>query len=261
MSEDEFEDRLGVLLLEGADGVVLESSSTAKVFAPEAIDLSALERLQLTVIESGEIEDEPWVQKHEESLVSKTVGSLTIVPVAQPEIAPEPQPHTIIIVPGLGFGTGHHHSTHMMLEQISTFYDNKRAFSKCLDFGCGSGILAIALTKLFDAHACAVDNDPFALENAKMNVWLNGLSDSIILTDTIENDSYDLIVANVYAEALIEYREQFYQCLKSGGPLLLSGILPHLLDSVLESYCAPHWEEKLRIREGDWCSLVLERKE
>jgi ribosomal protein L11 methyltransferase len=131
--------------------------------------------------------------------------------------------HEIIITPKMSFGTGHHATTYMMIEQMSNIdFTKKRVF----DFGTGTGILAILAQKLGAASITASDNDEWSIENAEENFQKNDVH-SIILyrSSAIPKDSFDIILANINRNVLSEYASALVNILSPNGVLLVSGIL------------------------------------
>ena len=137
--------------------------------------------------------------------------------------------------PGLAFGTGTHPTTALCLSWL----DGRDIRDKTvIDFGCGSGVLAIAAIKLGAAHAIAVDHDPQAVLATRDNAERNGVSDRIqvLHSDDFEGHQADLVVANILANILIELSPKIAGLLKPGGQLVMSGILREQSQSVVAAY-------------------------
>ena len=138
----------------------------------------------------------------------------------------------LTIPAGLAFGTGEHETTALCLEWLAS---QQLGEKHVLDLGCGSGILAIAAMKLGAASATAIDNDPTAMTVTATNASMN----NVRLTTSHRLDlesNYDLIVANIYADILIEYADNVQRVLNPGGVLALSGILKSQSERVRRSY-------------------------
>jgi len=141
----------------------------------------------------------------------------------------------ININPGLGFGTGHHPTTKMMLENIENYnFIDKNV----LDFGCGSGILSIAAKKLNAKKIYAIDTDELAIISSKQNIELSKLLDIDLKLGSIEsiqkNIKFDFIFANISSNIIIKYSDLLFSHSKKGGILLCSGILnSHRNDTLL----------------------------
>jgi ribosomal protein L11 methyltransferase len=131
--------------------------------------------------------------------------------------------HEIIITPKMSFGTGHHATTYMMIEQMSNIdFTKKRVF----DFGTGTGILAILAQKLGPASITAIDNDEWSIENAEENFQKNDVhSITLYRSSAMPKDSFDIILANINRNVLNEYASALVSILSPKGVLLVSGIL------------------------------------
>jgi ribosomal protein L11 methyltransferase len=133
----------------------------------------------------------------------------------------------VILEPGLGFGTGHHPTTRMCLEEIEKRLRNGMSV---LDFGTGSGVLALVSIHLGAAHVVAVDRDPQALKAARRNVRRGGLPSRKVqivraIAPPVGHYRFDLIVANITARVVIEMAPKFVESLAPEGQLVVSGIL------------------------------------
>ena len=138
---------------------------------------------------------------------------------------------TIILNPGLAFGTGNHATTHLCLEWISQMTLEKL---NCLDFGCGSGILAIAAAKCGAKEVYALDIDPQAEIATASNVKLNNL-DNIFIKEPLSN-TQDIIFANILLQPLIELKTKFIKYLKADGKIVVSGLLKGQDKQLIDAY-------------------------
>jgi ribosomal protein L11 methyltransferase len=137
--------------------------------------------------------------------------------------------------PGLAFGTGTHPTTAMCLEWLD---GRDLADRTLLDYGCGSGILAIAALKLGCRSAAAMDIDPQALTATRRNARRNGVERrlAVVYGDSGINGRFDVVVANILAGPLVDLAESVITRLSSGGELALSGILCGQLDKIQAAY-------------------------
>ena len=138
----------------------------------------------------------------------------------------------VTITPGLAFGTGTHATTQLCLQQIEC---HSFEGSKVLDWGCGSGVLAIAALRLGAGSATGVDLDPKAMMASRENALLNGVAGTLDLCtpDALSDGArYDLVVANILAGTIMELAATLEQHLKPQGVLILSGILGAQVDRV-----------------------------
>ena len=137
--------------------------------------------------------------------------------------------------PGLAFGTGTHATTALCLDWLDEL---PLQGSTALDYGCGSGVLAIAALKLGCKHALAMDIDPQAITATRSNAIQNGVQDRLTVTvspDDVEGQ-FDIVVANILAGPLMELAAAIAAHVKSGCVLALSGILSEQVDEVLMAY-------------------------
>ena len=167
---------------------------------------------------------------------------------------------------GLAFGSGEHATTRSCLLAIDRLARQRR-FVRVLDVGCGSGVLAIAAAKCWPAEVLAVDNDPIAVRVARTNADLNGvrprvrtaLAEGYAHPLVRRRRPFDLILANILADPLIELAPALRAHLAPGGRAVLSGLLDRQADAVV----AAHRRLGLRLldqaQEGPWMALVLGR--
>ena len=162
---------------------------------------------------------------------------------------PEPAAVNILLDPGLAFGTGTHPTTALCLEWLDgQDLDGKTV----IDFGCGSGILALAAAKLGARAVWAVDHDPQALLATKDNAEANGVAARIHRcdADTLPETAVDVVLANILAGPLIALAPRFAELVKPDGHVVLSGILAEQADEVLEKYRAWFTMTPITVREG-----------
>ena len=132
-------------------------------------------------------------------------------------------PYEIVIDPKMAFGTGHHQTTSMMLELI---LENDFAGKKVLDMGCGTGILAILAAKLGAAKITAIDYDPVCYSSTIENAQLNNTTNIVALCgskEAIPGEQYDIILANINRNILLDQMARYTEALKAGGEIYFSG--------------------------------------
>lgn len=132
--------------------------------------------------------------------------------------------HEIIITPKMSFGTGHHATTYMMMEQMRHMNFTGKSV---LDFGTGTGVLAILAEKMGATSVLAIDNDEWSIDNAKENIDNNYASNIVIeLAETIATGGqYDVILANINLNVILQHMAVMAKVCKTGGEVLLSGFL------------------------------------
>jgi ribosomal protein L11 methyltransferase len=151
--------------------------------------------------------------------------------------AGDPGAVRIELDPGLAFGTGTHPTTALCLEWLDA---HEPLGQDVVDYGCGSGILAIAAHKLGAARVLAMDIDPQALIATRENALRNGIEAGLTVTDDpdLPGHSADLLMANILAGPLVELAPRFALAVRPGGTVVLSGILAEQADTVTGAYRA-----------------------
>ena len=165
---------------------------------------------------------------------------------------------------GLAFGSGTHESTRGCLLAIDRLA-RRRRFRAPLDLGCGSGILALAMARLWRRPVAAADSDPVAVKIARANARRNGLaafvhvlaSDGLAARGLGKRRRYDLILANILARPLERLAPSLARARRAGGLVVLSGILRHQVPGVLAAYRVQRLALERRIELGDWVTLIV----
>ena len=173
---------------------------------------------------------------------------------------PNPQAVNIFIDPGLAFGTGTHPTTALCLEWLDSLSD--LSGKTVIDYGCGSGILAITAVKLGAKQVWAVDNDPLALQATEENAKKNQVDKRIhpVFPEKLPKKiKADGILANILANPLITLANTFAIHLKSPAPLVLSGILKEQADEVIAAY-SRHFTITETLEQDDWIRIVACKK-
>lgn len=133
--------------------------------------------------------------------------------------------HEIIINPKMAFGTGHHESTFLVMEMMRYMDFTQK---EVLDYGCGTGILAILASRLGAKRVEAIDNDPLAVENSKENIEKNNVAGIITqlgsINDTLSNN-FDLILANINRNVILDSLPSLFSKTRTGGSVLISGFI------------------------------------
>ncbi len=167
---------------------------------------------------------------------------------------PDPDAVNLILDPGMAFGTGTHATTGMCLEWLAA---HPPRVLDVIDYGCGSGILAIAALKLGARSALGTDTDPQALVTARENAERNGVAEQLMLCLPDElpgNAAADIVLANILAPALVALAPTLTRLTRPNGTLILSGLLAHQADEVQAAYRA-HFTLEHQVRE-DWAMLA-----
>lgn len=166
--------------------------------------------------------------------------------------------HEIIITPKMSFGTGHHDTTFLMVEQMGkTRFSNKSV----LDFGTGTGILAILAEKLGADAITAIDCDEWSIQNALENIAANQCkSIEIQKRDNIEGlSSVNIILANINLRILTDNAKNLSGVLQPGSLLIMSGFLVNDEEIITSVFLENHFLKKDRNQKNEWVVLILEK--
>jgi len=212
-----------------------------------------ISKIQLT-----SFEDKDWVEHFKLNLKPiLLLNKLKIVPLSYTK---ESKKDEIIlkIDPGMAFGSGYHETTQLCLESLLS---QDLSNMSLLDYGCGSGILSIAAALLGAKYICGIDNDPLAVNESKKNAEKNNLDKKIFFGKKIENanKTFDIVVANIFKNTLINLLNEFSCILKPRGKLLLSGILICKIDEIKASF--ENSFDIIRVsKKKEWGLIELEKK-
>ena len=185
--------------------------------------------------ETFAVADEDWVRATQAQFTSLRIDDrLWIVPSWC--IAVDPSAINIALDPGLAFGTGSHPTTRLCLMWLAR---ELRVGESVLDYGCGSGILAIAACRLGAGQVVGTDIDPQALSSSRANAERNAVAAVFLAIDRLgdaSRASYDVVVANILANPLISIAPELARRVRSGGRIVLSGILETQAEAVMTAY-------------------------
>jgi ribosomal protein L11 methyltransferase len=199
------------------------------------------------------IQDQAWERAWMEHFhPMQFAGKLWVCPTGQ-EVH-EPGQVCMTLDPGLAFGTGTHPTTALCLEWLAS-HDLQNKIM--IDYGCGSGILAVAAVLLGAEHAHGIDIDPQALTATEYNAQKNKVLERIsyYLPEHFKLANAEVVVANILAKPLIELSEKIASLVKPGGVLVLSGILNEQAASVADAYREQGFEVAEPVSQEDWCRL------
>lgn len=171
---------------------------------------------------------------------------------------PNPELHEIVIQPKMSFGTGHHPTTHLMIQQMLEMDFTGKTV---LDMGCGTSVLAIFAKQRGAGRTVAIDIDEWSVENSKENAVRNNVELDISLgtADNLGSEKFDIILANINRNILISDIPTYEGVLNSGGQLLLSGLCFFDVDDILEVCTKANLVLKNRQQREEWMSLLLEK--
>jgi ribosomal protein L11 methyltransferase len=246
------------LLEAGAQSVSLEPTGAVSAILSMQEDASALVAraakaagLPPPSFSIQRLDDRDWVRASQAQFAPLAIGERLWIGPSWHE--PPAGRIAVRIDPGLAFGTGSHPSTKLVLGFLEgTMAGGERV----LDYGCGSGILAIAAAKLGAAHVDAVDLDPQAVETTRANALANGIALNPLLPDALPAADYDIVVSNILAQPLIVLAPLLAQ---RGRRVALSGILEAQAPEVARAY-ARWFNITLAASEDGWALLAGSRK-
>jgi ribosomal protein L11 methyltransferase len=226
-----------------------------------------------------DVSDEDWARRSQENLKPITVGRITVAPpwaahISHPPLATSHQPSAIshpplaishqpsaieiLILPSMGFGTGHHATTRLCLAALQTI---DLAGKMVLDVGTGSGVLAIAAAHLGAARAIGIDCDADAIQSARENLDLNPEAHHVafeamdLAIDALP--PADVVTANLTGALLVRSAPTLLAAVRPGGMLILSGIQSHEQDEVHRAFTGAEvrWERE----EDGWVGIAVKR--
>lgn len=206
-------------------------------------------------------------RKHYRPLVISE--SLKVLPEWYKEDGYKDDYSSVYIYPGMGFGTGEHETTFLCLKFLDEICNDESIIkNKCLDFGCGSGILGIAAIKKHWESVEFCDIDKNALDNCLQNLLLNLNEDNLqghrlVIRDRYQSSKkYDLVFANILENILMIEKDTIYQSLASNGYLIISGLLNDQVDGIVKKYLDFfHDLELVEVKiKGEWSAVLFKKR-
>ena len=236
----------------------MESGLTTDIINLQLAKLQSEKLLRDFSVEVSILEEKNWNEEWEKSLnVIQASDRVVIKPSSKNY---EPKNHEIVITidPKMSFGTGEHQTTKLVIRLMEKYVQKG---IKVLDAGTGTGILSIAAVKFGASDVIAFDIDDWCYENAKENSELNNVTDKIDIRigdiNLIRERDFDMILANIQKNILLELAGEFAGRLKQKGIILLSGLLWDDEGDILEEYGSNGFAHLETIRMDDWIALSL----
>lgn len=208
------------------------------------------------------IQDIPWQNwnaEWEKNYQPEIIGSKIYVRAEFHEANPS-YPHEIIVQPRMAFGTGHHPTTSQVMEaMLDIDFKNK----SLLDMGCGTGILAILGMQLGASSAYAIDYDPNSVDNSIENAQRNGypqIEVALGSSELLEGKSYDIILANINRNIILNDLDKYAASLNAGGLLITSGYYTSDLSVIKNKAAEYHIDYLQHTSQNDWCCATFKKQ-
>ncbi len=195
--------------------------------------------------------NEEWEKNFEPVVIAGKVG------ISAPFHEKQNFEYELIIEPKMSFGTGHHATTALMIQQMLAM-DMKGM--TVADFGCGTGILAIMAEKLGAASVVAIDHEEWAVENTKENLGRNNaVKVTVLFADSMDSsqDQFDIMLANINRNVIMKSLQSWRNFLKPGGVLVVSGILVTDTDDVSDMAASSGFLAEKVLTENGWASILF----
>lgn len=258
-------DLVSALLLNyGCDSFSEESNRLKAYIEAQLLDIDSLDELIARMKNDFEItyqiedlEEKNWNEEWEKNFIPVIVDNRCIVK-ATFHNSEQKYDYEILINPKMSFGTGHHETTYMMIEHI---LDMDLVGKDVLDAGCGTGILAILAAQMQAKNIVAYDIEDWAYHNAVENILLNHTSHIHVLQGTISTlqlpiPAYDIILANINKNVLLEEISVYYQFLKPNGLLVLSGFFENDISDINNKALVSNYiQQKINVK-NNWASVI-----
>jgi len=213
------------------------------------LSLSAQLGIAPDTITREDLVERDWVRAWMDDFKPMRFGEqLWIVPTGYEP--PDPGAVNLLLDPGLAFGTGTHPTTALCLEWLDA---NPPVDATCIDYGCGSGVLAIAALRLGARHCLGVDLDPQALAATRDNARRNDIADEqlpVCLPEDLQAGPVDLVMANILSGPLVELAPALSRLVRPGGKLILSGLLAEQAHTVASAYSDTFRMEAPKLKDG-----------
>ncbi|WP_160721786.1 50S ribosomal protein L11 methyltransferase [Bacillus sp. USDA818B3_A] len=254
------------------EGVIIKAYLPVNSFLGETVEAikESINNLILHDIDLGlnkvtisEVNEEEWATAWKKYYNPVKISErFTIVPTWEIYEPVSSDELIIELDPGMAFGTGTHPTTVMCIQALEK---TVCPLDRVIDVGTGSGVLSIAAAMLGAEDVRAYDLDEVAVTSAKLNIKLNKVNDRVVvaqnnLLDGVEENSADVIVANILAEVILRFTDDVARVVKPGGSFIASGIIQPKKDVVKDALIASGFEIIETILMEDWVAIIAKRK-
>ena len=215
--------------------------------------LKKIDNFNLKIENTSKVNEEDWVKRSKDSFKKiQFTNALEVYP--SWEKMDESFRYNIQIDPGQAFGTGSHQTTKLCIEWL--LQNEKKNFSNVIDYGCGSGLLAIIAKTLYKTKVLGVDIDSKAIDVATKNSIVNNLDIKFSHVDKVKYETYDLIIANILLNVLTTLKPIFLKILKKQGVIIFTGILENQVETLIEEYQDSFQKVKV-FRKDNWALVEM----
>ena len=215
--------------------------------------LKNINNFNLKIENISEVNEEDWVKRSKDSFKKiQFSNALEVYP--SWEKMDKSFRYNIQIDPGQAFGTGSHQTTKLCIEWL--LLNEKKKFSNVIDYGCGSGLLAIIAKMLYSTNVLGVDIDTKAIDVATKNSIANNLNIKFSHVDKVKYETYDLIIANILLNVLTTLKPIFLKILKKQGVIIFTGILENQVKTLIEEYEESFQRVKV-FRKDNWALVEM----
>ena len=261
--ENGISDQLIALLSElGFEGFLEEADYLKAYIKEENFDQSllmdVLEHFHAVNFTQTTIEQINWNKQWEESFEPVIVDQFVGIRAGFHAPLLDTVIHEIIITPKMSFGTGHHNTTYLMIKAMENI-DFKQ--KQVLDFGTGTGILAILAEKMGAKYILAIDYDPWSINNTIENIQLNHCAHiKTLQSDSIpQGETYDIILANINLNVIMEHLDALGSIAKRGTKILFSGFLRENEPVFSQAILSKNWSIEAIEQMGEWICVVANK--
>lgn len=221
------------------------------------LDILKVNNLGDIEFEYSTIDPQNWNEQWEKSFQPLLIAGR--VSIRAPFHEREPAEFELVIEPKMSFGTGHHPTTALMIQQMLEL-DIKG--KKVVDFGCGTGVLAILADKLGAESVLAIDNEEWAVENSGENLGRNdAYKVTVVFADSMDvtQDQFDIMLANINRNVIMKSLQSWRNFLKPGGVLLVSGILVTDTKDISDTAVQAGFSIEKVLTEDGWVSILFKK--